>query len=185
MAAGVVSSTYGHALFELAVEENRIDELLLEAEVVKEVLSENPDYQKLLEHPRIDREEKVILLESCFRGRVSDDMTGLLCVMVRNDRQKEIISSLQDFADEVREYRGIGVCHVVSALLLTDDQKERLIERLIETTRYNSFEMHYETDPSLIGGLTVRIGDRVIDMSIRSKLNDLTKTLRQVSVEAQ
>ena len=185
MAAGVVSGTYGHALFELAVEQNSIDSLLDEASAVQAVLTENPEYQKILEHPRIDCEEKITLVESCFRGKVSDDMTGFLCVLVRNGRQKEIISSLTDFADEVREYRRIGVCHVVSAMLLTDDQKDRLVKKLIETTRYTSFEMNYETDPSLIGGMTVRIGDRVIDASIRSKLNDLTKTLRQVSVEAQ
>lgn len=185
MAAGVISSTYGHALFELAVEQKTIDSLLAEAETVCTVLEENPDFQKVLEHPRIDREEKIALLESCFRGKVSDDMTGFLCVLIRNDRQKEIASSLAEFADEVREYRRIGVCRVVSALPLTDAQKTRLTERLIETTRYTSFEMHYETDPSLIGGITIRIGDRVVDMSIRSKLNDLTKTLRQISVEAQ
>ena len=134
MAAGVVSSTYGHALFELAVEQNTIDELLAEAETVQTVLSENPDYQKLLEHPRIDREEKIILLESCFRGRISDDMTGFLCVLVRNDRQKEIISSLKDFIPPTRQIRA-----AYSALLnyvcdLNDDIIGQTIEQCLAVT---------------------------------------------------
>ena len=185
MAAGVVSGTYGHALFELAVEKKAIDSLVEEAEVVRSLFEANPDFTKLLSHPRVDVEEKVAMTETSFRGRVSDEMTGFLCIMVKNGRQNDIVTALTEFCDEVREYRGIGVCHVVSAMPLTEDQKTRLTERLTEITKYRSFEMHYDVDGNLIGGMTVRIGDRVVDASIRTKLNELTKSLRRVSVDEQ
>ena len=91
--------------------------------------------------------------------------------------------TLADFTAEVKEYRHIGVCRVVSAFPLSDDQKERLKSRLIETTDYQTFEMHYQVDEKLIGGLTVQIGDRILDSSIRTQLNGLQKTLRQVSAD--
>ena len=183
MAAGVIAGTYGHALFELAVEEDAIDLLLSEAKTVDEIFAENPEFQKLLNHPRVDVEQKLALIENCFAGQVSNHMTGFLTIMVKNDRQKEIHSALADFIAEVKEYRHIGVCKVISALPLTDDQKSRLKERLIETTDYNSFEMNYQVDEKLIGGLTVQIGDRILDYSIRSQLNSLQKSLRQVSAD--
>ncbi len=183
MATGVIAGTYGHALFELGVEENAIDLLLDEAKVVDEILDGNPDFQKLLNHPRVDAEKKIELIENCFAGRVSNHMTGFLTIMVQNDRQKDIRFALADFIAEVKEYRHIGICKVVSALPLTEDQKSRLRDRLIETTDYKAFEMHYQVDEKLIGGLTVQIGDRILDYSIRSQLNDLQKTLRQVSAD--
>ena len=183
MAVGVVAGTYGHALFELAVTEDLIDTLVTEAGVIDDVLRTNPDFQKLLDHPRVDVEKKVALIESCFSGRVSSQMTGFLIIMIQNGRQKEIHTALADFTAEVKEYRHIGVCRVVSAFPLSDDQKERLKSRLIETTDYQTFEMHYQVDEKLIGGLTVQIGDRILDSSIRTQLNGLQKTLRQVSAD--
>ncbi|MBQ6104716.1 MAG: ATP synthase F1 subunit delta [Lachnospiraceae bacterium] len=183
MASGIVSGTYGHALFELAVEQNEIDSLMEEAAVVDEVLRTNPEFCSLLNHPRIGVEEKTALVEEAFSGRVSGNMTGFLIILVRNDRQRDIRSSLAEFMAEVKEYRHIGICHVVSALPLTDEQKTRLVSKLIETTDYREFEMDYRVDPGLIGGMTVRIGDRVLDSSIRSQLNGLRKSLQAVSVE--
>ena len=182
MGSGVVSGTYGHALFELAVELDVIDSLMEEAGVVREVLKQNPEFSRLLDHPRIGVEQKTALVEEAFSGRVSDNMTGFLTILVRNGRQREICLSLDEFIAEVKEYRHIGICHVVTALPLSEDQKERLVARLTETTAYNSFEMNYHVDPALIGGITIRIGDRVLDSSIRSELNGLKKSLQAVSV---
>ncbi|MBO4325151.1 MAG: ATP synthase F1 subunit delta [Lachnospiraceae bacterium] len=183
MASGIVSGTYGHALFELAVEQNEIDSLMEEAAVVDEVFRTNPEFCSLLNHPRIGADQKAALIEEAFSGRVSGNMTGFLIILVRNDRQREIRSSLAEFMAEVKEYRHIGICHVVSALPLSDEQKSRLVNKLIETTDYREFEMDYRVDPDLIGGMTIRIGDRVLDSSIRSQLNGLRKSLQAVSVE--
>ena len=183
MAAGVIASTYGHALFELAVEQQEIDRLMEEAGTVITAMNDNPELGKLYDHPRISMEEKVRITEDCFRDKVSNDMVGFLILMVRNGRQKEILTSLQDFVAEVKENRGVGICHVVSALPISEAQKARLVERLIKTTKYKSFEMHYEVDKKLIGGITIQIGDRVLDSSVRTQLNVLQKELQQLSAE--
>ena len=69
-----------------------------------------------------------------------------------------------------------------TAVQLTAEQQNKVEKRLLETTSYRDFEMHYETDPSLIGGMVIRIGDRVVDSSIRTKLDNMTKNLRKVSL---
>ena len=53
----------------------------------------------------------------------------------------------------------------------------------METTSYQSFEMHYETDPSLIGGMVIRIGDRVVDSSIKTRLENLSRQLYQIKLQ--
>ena len=69
--AKLVSKTYGEALFELAVEENKLDALMEEVEAVIQVLDDNEDFVKLMCHPKICVEEKCSVLETVFHGRVS------------------------------------------------------------------------------------------------------------------
>ena len=60
--------------------------------------------------------------------------------------------------------------------------KSRVRDKLLETTDFKTIEMHYEVDPKLIGGMVIRIGDRVVDSSIKSRLNDLTKELLELQL---
>ena len=71
---------------------------------------------------------------------------------------------------------------VTTAVELREEQKEVLVKRLIETTEYETMEMNYATDSSLIGGMIVRIGDRVVDSSIKQKLNNLTRDLLKIQL---
>ena len=82
----------------------------------------------------------------------------------------------------MKEVKKIGVAHVTTALELTDEQKEQIVKRLLETTAYESFEMTYAVDKSLIGGMVIRIGDRVVDSSIKTKLYELSKDLKKIQV---
>ena len=76
--AKLVSRTYGDALFELAVEENQVDELSEEIQVLTEILEQNKDFEKIMVHPEIPQETKLQVIEDVFKGRVSDTLTGFL-----------------------------------------------------------------------------------------------------------
>ena len=77
-----VDTTYGDALFALALEENKIDDLYEEVMTLLPVLRENKELLSLFEHPQIDKTEKQKVIENTFAGRVSDDITGLIATMV-------------------------------------------------------------------------------------------------------
>jgi hypothetical protein len=76
----------------------------------------------------------------------------------------------------------IGVAYVSTAIALNDAQKDRVKQRLLETTAYESFEMNYTVDETLLGGMVIRVGDRVVDTSIKNKLRDLSKQLSAIHV---
>ena len=76
--AKLISKTYGEALFELAIEEQKLEVLFEEAKVVRDILRENTDFGKLLNHPKIPREDKIKVAEEVFKGRVSGELTGFL-----------------------------------------------------------------------------------------------------------
>ena len=180
--AKLISKTYGEALFELAVEEQKLDVLFEEAKAVRDILRENADFGKLLNHPKIPREDKVKVAEEVFKGRVSGELTGFLVLIIEKDRSTELDAILTYFIDRVKEEKHIGVAFVTTAVELDKAIQLRVKQRLLETTKYKEMEMNYMVDTSIIGGMVIRIGDRVIDSSITTKLNELKKQLLKIQL---
>ena len=180
--AKIISKAYGEALFELAIEKNELDSIAEQVNVLANAFAENNELIKLLSHPKISKEEKINVIESIFKGRMSDDIVGFLVIIVEKDRGSEIEDILKLFQAKVREYKKIGVALVTSAIELSTEQKQKVEQKLLQQTAYENFEVEYKVDESLIGGMIIRIGDRVVDSSIRSKLDNLTKELRKVSL---
>lgn len=180
--AKVVSKLYGEALFELALERDNVSEVEEQVTLLSQTFAENPELLKLLNHPKVTKEEKISVIENIFKGRFLDDIVGFLVIIVEKGRYNEIEAIFDYFHAKVREYNRVGVAHVTSAVELSTEQKKQVEQKLLEQTAYESFEMHYETDAALIGGMVIRIGDRVVDSSIRTKLENMTKELKKISM---
>ena len=86
------------------------------------------------------------------------------------------------FINRVKEYKKIGVVKVTSAVVLSDEQKKRVEEKLLATTQYVDLEITYEVDEELLGGLVIRIGDRVVDSSIRTRLEEVKRELMNLQL---
>ena len=169
--AKLISKTYGDAILEVAVEDNKVD--LFEEEIagIGVVLQENPDFGKLINNPRISIENKIEVIENVFKGRISSELVGFLCMIVTKGRFAQIDEILQYFTDEVKTLKGIGVAYVTTPSELTDAQKKAVEQKLLDTTDFKTMEMNYTTDKSLIGGMQIRIGDRVVDSSVHTTVN--------------
>ncbi|MCI6092938.1 F0F1 ATP synthase subunit delta [bacterium] len=180
--AKLVSKVYGDALFEAAREAGRMDDMYEEVLELQKLLQANEELQKMMENPKVIREDKENVIETVFRGRISDEIVELMKLMIAKGRYSNIESVFDYFIGLVKEEKKIGIAYVTTAVELTDGQKDEIVRRLLETTRYESFEMNYAVDASLIGGMVIRIGDRVVDSSIKTKLYELSKSLRKIQV---
>ncbi len=180
--AKLVTKTYADALFMLAVEEGKVDELFSEVSSLVDILDSNPDLKKIMTHPSVDKNEKIETIRNIFTGRVSAEVCGLLNQIVVNNRYEEIGGILGEFIDMVKEYRKIGIAHVETPVALSDAQKKKIEQKLLDTTDYVKMEMDYSVDEKLIGGMRIRIGDRVVDSSISTKLDELAKSLRRIQL---
>lgn len=187
MLRGAVAGRYAEALYEIASREkvlpkykSMVDRVEEELKAVKEVIEGNRDLQQLLYHPRITAEDKKEVLGKLFKGRVSDITINFLALLV--DRRREAF-----FGDIVAEYirlanagRNIVAAQVASAVDLNDKEKGELNQVLSKLTG-KKVRSTYVVDPSLIGGVVVRIGDKVIDGSIRTRLATLKERLKAIS----
>lgn len=180
--ARLADKTYGQALFDLSLEENKIKEYAEEIETVKDAFRLNPDLLILLTHPQIPKEEKINVITNSFKDFISDDVLGFLVIVVKAGRQALFMSIFDCFLNAVKAYEHIGQAYVTSALELTGTQREALKKRLLEITDNIEYEMYYSVDESLIGGLVIRIGDKVVDSSIRTKLETISKGLMEIQV---
>ena len=180
--AKLISKTYGEALFELAVEENKVDVFADEIRAILDILNQNPDFVNLLNHPKISKEEKLQVVDEVFGGKVSKEIQGFLNIIVAKERNKEIMAIMEYFLDEVKALKGIGVCYVTTPMELKEAQKEAVVKKLIETTNFKEMEMNYQIDETLIGGMVIRIGDRVVDSSIQTKLSKLEAQLLKIQL---
>lgn len=180
--AKLISKTYGDALFELAVEQDKADVLLEEVEQLRKVLSENEEFGKLMNHPKIIKEEKIQIAKNVFEGRISSELLGFLTIIISKDRYRDIDAILAYFTARVKKYKGIGAATVTTAVPLREEQCKKIEQKLLDTTEYKKMEIRYELDESLIGGMVIRIGDRVVDSSIRTKLSKLQKELLKVQL---
>ncbi len=180
--AKLISKTYGDALLEVAVEEEKVEVFASEIEGISKVLADNPDFGKLINNPRISLEGKIEVVENVFKGRVSDELVGFLVMIVTKGRFLQIDEILQYFTDEVKKLKGIGVAYVTTPVELSDAQKKAVEQKLLDTTDYKSMEMNYSVDETLIGGMQIRIGDRVVDSSVHTKVMKLQQELMKIQL---
>ncbi len=180
--AKLAAKTYGEALFETALEGKCMDALAEETEGVRRVLEENPELDRLLRHPRISRPEKAQILRKVFGGCISQELLGFLELVLEKGRWGELPAIWDYFAERVREEQGVGVAFVTTAAELSPAKKDAVERRLLDTTSYRRMEMHFQVDSSLIGGMVIRVKDRVVDSSIRTKLANMKSELLQIQL---
>ena len=168
--AKLISKSYGLALFEFAIE-NQMEELLFEeVKVLLEVFRMDDGIIYFMKNPKLTKKEKIEIWENTFGKCFSREFAEFLLVLIRKDRFDQIEGILEDFIQSMKRYQKIGVVYISTADPLEEVQKNKIEARLLEITDYEVFEMHYIIDESLLGGMVLRIGDRVADKSIKNSL---------------
>jgi len=175
---GGLTDRYAAALYAHAEDQHALDAVVEQIQALGRLIDGSADLQRVLESPLIDvhqaqRAVRAVLAAEGF-GKIVQDFAS---VVVTNRRQRQLRNIVRAFATLVAEKRGIQVAHVISAHPLTDVQEQQLRARLIEAG-YGNVDIHRHVDPDLLGGLVVRIGARLYDSSLKSRLQRLQYALK-------
>jgi len=168
---------YAEAAFEIASADRSIDDWERDLERLQMVL-EDPELRVLVEHPAVAYADKERVLRR-VAGDVRPEAASLVLLMVRRGRPRAITRMVEHFRALVRRHRGIALAEVRTALPLEESQRTAVTDRLHELTG-DEIEITEMVDESLIGGITVRIGDQLYDASVRSRLERLRARLTAV-----
>ena len=175
--AKLVSKVYGDAYVSVVSEKNNLIDALEEIKSVKNILLENVEIIELLDSPKMDDEEKIDFIKGIFENHISVDSLGFLLTIIEKKRQAELIPILDYVIDCVKELLLIGKATVTTALPLDDSKKERIVDELLKSSHYKSLEAEYIVDESILGGIVIRIGDRVVDSSVKTRIDKMRKML--------
>ena len=175
---GGLADRYATALYAQADETNALDQTVSEMESLGKLIDQSAPFRRLIESPLIDVTQArgaadAVLADQGF-GKLVRDFVGVVANNRRLGALRQIVSA---FAALVAQKRGVVVAHVTSAHPLSDVQREQLRARLIEAG-YGSVNIQDSVDPKLLGGLVVRIGARLYDTSLKSRLQRLQYAMK-------
>lgn len=174
----VLGRRYTDALYELAEEQKILDAVATDLRNLLVVSDSNPDFIAIVNHPRLTRKQLVKVSETLAETLKLNKLTGKFLALVAEQRRLPILSAIiTTFLAKLAAQRGEFTASVRSASALTPQQTEQLSARLAAMAG-GKVHMDVREDKSLIGGLTVQLGSRLIDASIRSKLQRLERKLK-------
>jgi F-type H+-transporting ATPase subunit delta len=170
---GGLAGRYAAALYAYAEDQHALDAVVSEMDALGRLIEQSADFRRLIESPLIDiaqaRKAALAVLAAEGFGKPVQDFVG---VIANNRRLAALPQIVHAFAALVAEKRGVITAHVASAHPLSDVQRQQLRARLIEAG-YGNVNIEERVDPSLLGGLVVRIGARLYDTSLKSRLQRL------------
>jgi len=173
-----LAGRYASALFDLARDQRQIESVSTSLESLKAALAESPEFKALTTSPLINRKEAAKAVAASAGSMGLDSLTtNFLGVLARNGRLSQLGAVIRTFARLAAEHRGETTAEVTSAFPLKDDQLAALKANL-KARGGRDVAIDAKVDPSILGGIIVRLGSRMIDASIKTKLNTLALAMK-------
>lgn len=178
--ASGLAGRYATALFELAVDNNAVDQVAQDLADLSAMLEESEDLRKLVLSPVIAREEQgramTVVME---KAKISDLTNRFVGVVAQNRRLFELGGMINAFQSLLATHKGEVSAEVTSAKKLTQKQVDSLTASLKEAIG-SDVAVEQKVDPAVLGGLIVKVGSRMVDSSLRTKLQSLQLAMKGV-----
>lgn len=180
--AELVAKRYAEALFEAAVELDKLDGLKEEMVFVSEVFNFDAKLKTVFEHPKLSKSEKKDIVNSLFEEKVSQEMKNLLYILVDKRREKHIDGIRNEFVGMYNKEKNIVEATALTRIPMTEDEVKKLTDKLASKLGKH-VSIKNTVDVNLIGGMLIRIEDKVVDLSIKGQLEGLQKMLNSVKAK--
>lgn len=168
MKQSAIARRYARALFQLAKEQGSLDTVASDLQLISRFL-EDPDLKDLLGHQRVSSRRKKEMVRALWEKYVSTTVLAFVELLVDKHRERYLDAIIEVFADLLRAERNIAVAEIKTAFPLDPDAKER-VRQVLEEHFKKKIELKVSVHPELIGGLVIKVGDRVIDGSVSKRL---------------
>ena len=176
-----IAGRYATALFDLAREAGELDAVAKDLDSLSAMLADSADLTRLVRSPAFSRDEQAKAVAAIAeRAGFQDLVRRFLGITAQNRRLFALNDIIRDFRALLSHHRGEALAEVTSAVPLNDAQLQQLKSSLSSVAAGNVV-INAKVDPGLIGGLVVKLGSRMIDASIRTKLNNLKSAMKGVA----
>ena len=171
------ASVYGEALYALAKDENKSDVMLRQLKTLDECFASEPDFLRLLSAPNLSKIERKEILDTCFKGKAEPYLLNFLKILMERGYILQFSGCVQVFCERYNEDHGIMPVSVVTAMPMTDSQKEKLAAKLAGITG-KQIELTNTIDPACIGGVRLDYDGKRVDDTIIHRLDAVSSLLK-------
>ena len=175
----LISERYASALYDLASEKKIVDSVLKDLELLQKCIQENEDLKLLVKSPLITSSDKLNIFEKILSKQKADNLTNTFFkVISSNKRFAKLSLIISQFININSQKRGNVFADVTSADELSDNQKNVIKDQLKQTLG-EKLSLNFNVDRKIIGGLIVKVGSKMIDSSLATKINKLKIAMRE------
>ncbi len=175
--ASIAAKRYAKALFEIAQQQNIVADVEQQLKGLAGALEQDPAILKFLAFPNIDTARKMAVLRDALGGKFSEAVLNTVELLVVRGRQENIPGVYEAYTKIAGEATGQANAIVYTAKQLSDSELEKIVQQFSKTIG-KAIRAEQVVEPALLGGIQVRIGDRLYDGSLSGKLARLEKTLQ-------
>ena len=177
IATSEVAVPYAQALLSIAQSKNSVDELSQTAGEFLKLMKESDELSQFLANPIADKDAKRGVINKVLGDDANVQMKNFMMLLVDKGRIALVEPVLEQFQSQVRELKQTVLAKVISAVELTDEQKDTVRQKVQRMTEAKSVELETRVDEDLIGGVIIQIGSQVLDASIRGQLRRISLQL--------
>ena len=176
-----VARRYAQALFEAAQARELLELVAEELASIRLLLDEYPQLRRLLTIPKIDAATKRKFIEDLIGGRAHPLVIELFYLLMEKKRMAVLGEIIEGYQELLEEHQGLVRAEVTTAVRVPDDLEQRLVENLERWTG-KQIKLEHRVDPFVLGGMRVRMGDYVVDRSLRRAFEEMRARLLEVPV---
>ena len=175
MARGASARRYAQAVFAIALEQGEPGRWLDDLALLSDAMA-NGDFANFLDAPQPTLSQKINLIEETLGDSVSRLALNLVSLLASRNSARLARSITESYQEMLDEYNGIERAEIVSAITLSDEQQQR-IETMLKDIVGKNITATSRVEPHILGGFVARVGDKVIDGSTRTRMDDLRRQL--------
>lgn len=169
-----IDKIYSQTLLKLAVDNGQV---LDEITQIEEVFAKSKELTHLIQNPAINTKHKTEILDEIFKDKINSEIYKFLIVLVEKNRINRLKQIVESFKINYYEENNIKNVIIISAIELNEEMKKNITAKL-ENKLNKKVMPQWETDKDIIAGLIFKLGDTVIDTSLRHKLENLNKLMK-------
>lgn len=176
-----IASNYAQALYSLAKDEGMGAQILEEMAVLQLAFAEEPDFLRLLSAPNISKEERCKILDDSFRGRINPYLLNFMKILTEKGYARHFADCYKAYREYYNDDNGIMSVTAVSAVTLSQEQKDKLSQKLSRITG-KKIELMNRVDPEVLGGIRLDYDGKRVDGTVKNRLDSVRNLLKNTVI---
>lgn len=173
-----LAGRYAKSLIDLSVEKGQLENVFADMQWLQAVCKSSRDFVNLLRSPIIKPDKKEKIVEAVTRGKISELTAGFSRLLILKGRESYFPEIITAFISQYKQHKNIHIVKLTTAVQISDELKKSITDHILKNSDMKNVELETSVDSSLIGGLVLQAGDKLVDGSISYDLKTIARQFK-------